>query len=215
MNKLAKKTSADDSCCNVALEGDFPVIQISQIAEHESWRKEVNRPLYHIHKWWATRLGSVFRGIVLSALSKPDVNIWSEFYNEHNLKDKIVLDPFMGSGTTIGEAIKLGAKAIGSDINPISTFQVRQALTYVPIDQLRIAFHKIEQQVAGEIKQYYQTRDDISGEKIPVLYYFWVKQVTTPDGEIVPLFSRYVFSQDAYPKKKTHRQNYLSCLLGC
>ena len=39
----------------------FPVWEVSEIAERESWRKEVNRPIYHIHKWWAQRLGSVFR----------------------------------------------------------------------------------------------------------------------------------------------------------
>ena len=25
---------------------------ISDIDEVESWRKEINRPIYHIHKWW-------------------------------------------------------------------------------------------------------------------------------------------------------------------
>lgn len=38
----------------------------------------------------------------------------------------------MGSGTTIGEALKLGANAVGCDINPISSFLVQQELTYVP-----------------------------------------------------------------------------------
>lgn len=41
---------------------DFPFEALSEIAELESWRKEINRPIYHIHKWWAQRLGSVFRG---------------------------------------------------------------------------------------------------------------------------------------------------------
>lgn len=54
-----------------ALECDFPQVEISQLAEQESWRKEINRPIYHIHKWWATRLGSVFRGVTLGALSQP------------------------------------------------------------------------------------------------------------------------------------------------
>jgi len=39
----------------------FPFEALSDIAEVESWRKEINRPLYHIHKWWAQRLGAVFR----------------------------------------------------------------------------------------------------------------------------------------------------------
>ena len=44
----------------------FPFEHLSDIAELESWRKEVNRPVYHMHKWWATRLGSVFRAILLA-----------------------------------------------------------------------------------------------------------------------------------------------------
>src|SRR5271154_5738974 len=130
MTSLAEKVQVHSS--GTALEGDFPIVEVSQIAEHESWRKEVNRPLYHIHKWWATRLGSVFRAITLAALSPPHTRIWESFYKRHRLAGKIVLDPFMGSGTTLGEALKLGAKAVGCDVNPISTFLVRQALANVP-----------------------------------------------------------------------------------
>lgn len=194
------------STASTALECDFPLVEISQISEQESWRKEINRPIYHIHKWWATRLGSVFRGITLGALSKPGTDVWEQFYNTHNLKGKIVLDPFMGSGTTLGEAVKMGAKAIGCDINPISTFLVRQAFTPVSEAELRAAFIQLEHQVAPEIQHYYQTRDPETGKLIQVLYYFWVKIVTTPEGEVIPLLSRYVFSQNAYPKKKPQAQ---------
>ena len=189
-----------------ALEQDFPIVEISQLAEQESWRKEINRPIYHIHKWWATRLGSVFRGITLAALSDQKIDTWTDFYKYHQLTDKIVLDPFMGSGTTLGEAVKLQAKAIGCDINPISTFLVKQAFTKVTEDQLRVAFAHLEQQIAPEIRRYYQTRDPQTGELITVLYFFWVKTVVTPSQEVIPLFSRYVFSQDAYPKKKPQAQ---------
>ncbi|MFP3756555.1 DNA methyltransferase [Cupriavidus sp. SIMBA_020] len=188
------------------LERDFPLVEISQIAEQESWRKEINRPIYHIHKWWATRLGSVFRGITLGALSQPGTDTWAQFYKTHDLAGKVVLDPFMGSGTTLGEAVKLGAKAIGCDINPVSTFLVRQAFTPASETELRAAFERLERNVAPEIRRYYQTRNPLTGELIQVLYYFWVKTVTTPEGEVIPLLSRYVFSQDAYPKKKPRAQ---------
>ena len=203
MNTVVEKNIFDQPGKTTALECDFPIVEISQISEQESWRKEINRPIYHIHKWWATRLGSVFRGIILAALSRPGVNIWEQFYETHNLVKKVVLDPFMGSGTTLGEAVKLGAKAVGSDINPVSTFLVRQAFTRVPEEQLRTAFETLEKNIATEIRHYYQTHDPGSDKMIPVLYFFWVKIVTTPEGETIPLFSRYVFSQDAYPKKKT------------
>jgi len=189
-----------------ALEIDFPIQQLSELAQQESWRKEVNRPIYHIHKWWATRLGSIFRGLTLGALSDSNVDIWQSFYKQHNLSDKIVLDPFMGSGTTLGEALKLGARAVGCDINPVSTFAVRQAFTRVDEACLRQAFDRLESSIACEIRRYYQTRDRETGETIPVLYFFWCKTVRTPDGEEIPLFSRYVFAQDAYPKKKPRAQ---------
>lgn len=54
---------------------DFPFEFISQLAERESWRKEVHRPIYHIHKWWAKRLGSVFRGILLGSILPQDKNL--------------------------------------------------------------------------------------------------------------------------------------------
>jgi putative DNA methylase len=206
MNTIIDKIGLANQAAATALECDFPLVEISQVAEQESWRKEINRPIYHIHKWWATRLGSVFRGIVLGALSKPGTDTWAQFYKTHDLAGKVVLDPFMGSGTTLGEAVKLGAKAIGCDINPVSTFLVRQAFTPASEAELRAAFDRLERDVAPEIRHYYQTRDPQTGELIQALYYFWVKTVTTPDGEVIPLLSRYVFSQDAYPKKKPRAQ---------
>jgi putative DNA methylase len=206
MNLLARKLIVEEDAAACALERDFPNVEVSEIAEQESWRKEINRPLYHIHKWWATRLGSVFRAITLAALSDRNTPIWDSFYKRHNLSGKVVLDPFMGSGTTIGEAAKLGAKAIGCDINPVSTFLVRQAFARVAETDLRVAFDKLEREVSPEVRRYYQTCDPLSGAMIPVLYFFWVKVLETPDGEAIPLFSSYVFAQDAYPNRKSQAQ---------
>ena len=50
------------------IEFDFPIEQINEIAEREAHAKEKYRPIYFIHKWWARRLGSVFRTIILYTL---------------------------------------------------------------------------------------------------------------------------------------------------
>lgn len=206
MNTVSDRIGFNPARETTSLEGEFPIVEISQVAEQESWRKEINRPIYHIHKWWATRLGSVFRAITLAALSQQGIDTWKSFYERHHFTGKVVFDPFMGSGTTLGEAIKLGAKAIGCDINPVSTFLVKQAFTRVQEAELRAALARLEQRVGHTLRHFYQTRDPLTGELIPVLYFFWVKIVTTPDGGNVPLFSRYVFAQDAYPKKKPKAQ---------
>ena len=165
----------------------FPVCEISKLSEKESWRKEVNRPIYHIHKWWAQRLGSVFRALLLYLMCNSETDVWQEFYRKQDFKQYTILDPFMGSGTTVGETLKLGANAVGCDINPVSTFMVTQALTRVSMLSLLETYKQLEMDVSKDILDYYKTYDPDTGHEIPVLYYFWVKIVTTPSGEDIPL----------------------------
>ena len=191
------------------IEYSFPYNEINEIASNESYRKEVFRPIYHTHKWWAIRLGSIFRAITIGAcLDKDNSSFIDTYYKRYNLTDKVILDPFMGSGTTIGEAQKLGCKTIGCDINPVSTFIVSQALKKVPLRIIKEEFSKLEESVAPLINKYYTKIDKSTGETCRVLYYFWVKTIKTPDGNDVPLFSNYIFSKNAYASKKPESQIY-------
>ena len=83
----------------------FPFEFLSQLAERESWRKEVHRPIYHVHKWWAKRLGSVFRGILLGTMLPEEDDLPKAFYQKHHFENVTVFDPFMGSGTTSAKPI--------------------------------------------------------------------------------------------------------------
>ncbi|HVB61495.1 MAG TPA: DNA methyltransferase [Ktedonobacteraceae bacterium] len=185
-----------------AIEQGFPSVPLSALAELESWRKEVNRPTYHMHKWWATRLGSVLRAILIGALSDDTIDIWHQFYAPVSFADKVVLDPFMGAGTTIGEALKLGCKVIGADINPVSVFQVRKALEHVDSGAFYEAYRRVESKVKLRIRSLYQSIDPDTGEAADVLYYFWVMVVTCPTcGLSVDLFDTSLFAKHAYPQK--------------
>ena len=184
---------------------NFPITAISKLAEKESWRKEINRPIYHLHKWWAQRLGSVFRAILIHLLKTDSQDTWELFYKKNQF-EKIVFDPFMGSGTTLGEALKLGAHVIGCDINPISSFLVKQELTKLAIGDLEKQMEALENAVAPKIRKYYSTIDPETNKPIPVLYYFWVKLAVTSSGDKIPLFSRYIFSQNANPAKEPTAQ---------
>lgn len=73
---------------------------LSRIAERESWRKEIHRSIYHVHEWWAKRLGSVFRGILLGTMLPQASDLAAEFYRLHPFSNEAVFDPFMGSGAT-------------------------------------------------------------------------------------------------------------------
>ncbi|MGO7604762.1 DNA methyltransferase [Rhizobium ruizarguesonis] len=185
-----------------AIEADeFPFEYLSNLAEKESWRKEVNRPLSHIHKWWAQRLGSVFRATVLGALAPKGTDILAHFYSATRFPDAVVFDPFMGSGTTVIEALKLGAKAIGRDINPVAHFLVKNAVSQHKRSEVIETFKTIERDTAPKLRSLYAARLP-DGTEATTLYYFWVKQVDCPScQEPVDLFSSRIFARHAYARK--------------
>jgi putative DNA methylase len=184
-----------------AIEDGFPFEHLSDIAEVESWRKEVWRPVYHSHKWWAQRLGSVFRAVILGCSVPKGSAIMELYASAVKLPAPVIFDPFMGSGTTVGEAHKLGCTVIGRDINPVAWRAVRTALQPVDRGRLMALFAELEATAAPQIRALYRSRDG-AGEPCDVLYWFWVKQLDCPDcGSPVDLFSSRVFAKHAYVKK--------------
>jgi len=184
----------------------FPLDFISRLAARESWRKEVHRPIYHIHKWWATRLGSIFRGMLLGAVLPENCDFAAEFYKTHKLSGLNVFDPFMGSGTTVGEAHKLGLTALGRDINPVAVESVRTALGPMDRATLENAFEELSTSVGEKIRNLYRAKDS-AGRTCDVLYSFWVMQVPcvycqTP----IDLFPSWVIAANAYPSLKPTTQ---------
>ena len=79
-----------------AIEDGFPFEQISEVAEVESWRKEVYRPVYHMHKWWAQRLGSVFRAAIIAAAAPRGSSVTDLFYEPLRLPGVRGLRPVHG-----------------------------------------------------------------------------------------------------------------------
>ena len=188
------------------IEVDFPIEQVNPLAQREANAK---RPYQLLHKWWARRLGCVFRTIILSALIPDDewqrleeiarkqgATAWHWFYyrqchvapnaSDHTghgcavelinryLKDKIVLDPFMGGGTTVVEALRLGCKVIGLDVNPVAWFITKKSVEPVDLNKLQETFKRLERTVAPEILRWYRTRCP-KGHDADVMYVFWVK----------------------------------------
>src|ERR1700722_19930729 len=104
-----------------AIEEDFPIVEINRLAMPE---RNSFKPIYQMHKWFARRPACVFRPILLGALKPAGTNIMEEFYKDHSsdpdLKGKVVLDPFMGGGTTVVEALRLGCKGRRVYPNPVA-----------------------------------------------------------------------------------------------
>jgi putative DNA methylase len=180
-----------------ALEQDFPAATLSRLAEHESWRKEVHRPATSTHKWWAKRLGTVFRGILCSAVTPDAASAIAAYSSAARLDGLTVFDPFAGAGTTLVEAAKLGANVIGWDINPVATLVQRQAVRRWDLAGLQRAYDLVERACRAEIDRVHRAE---SGDT--VLYYFWVASTTCPRcGLGTRLFSTHVYSHNAYPRR--------------
>ncbi len=187
---------------------NFPAEFLSAVAKRESWRKEIHRPVYYLHKWWARRLGSVFRGILLGSLLEDNQNLEEAFYQQHHFSGVSVFDPFMGSGTTVGEAHKIGCTALGRDINPVACESVRVALGPLEREKINESYELLSKTVGDRIRRLYQAVDQ-AGQPCDVLYYFWVKYVPCHSCESsVDLFSNYVIARHAYPKHNPEVQIY-------
>lgn len=183
----------------MGIEENFPLEQLTPIAKAEASSRQNYRPIYSLHKWWAQRLGSVFRTIGLSTfLNTDDPNeVWDHYFKSNDFSDKIVLDPFMGSGTTLVELNRLGAKTIGIDINPVAWWTVKKELEPVDTNELEKAFKTLERNVADKIKQYYKTECPACHREADVMYYFWVRKVKCVScGKDVHLFKYYVIARE-------------------
>lgn len=170
---------------------------LSGIGAKESWRKEVHRPATSTHKWWAKRLGTVFRGIIASATTPDGTDAAEAYGSSLDLAGAIVLDPFSGSGVTGVEVLKLGAKAVCFDINPVATLVQRQAIQPWDLGSLETAYREVESACRSEVDRLHRAEDGRT-----VLYYFWVATLGCPECSTeVRLFDSPVFSKNAYPRR--------------
>jgi len=171
---------------------DFPIERLNEVALKEANAK---KPIYQIHKWWARRLGSIFRMMILTTFLPFDISeneLWRRFYQKTDFREKIILDPFMGGGTTVVEALKLGCKVIGMDIHPVAWFTTKKEIESLDLEKFREEFSKLEDRLAEKIRKYYKTICPKCGQQADVMYVFWVKNVRCLRcGNEVPLFSSF------------------------
>jgi len=176
------------------IEKDFPIEEINELAVREV---NARKPVYLIHKWWARRPGPTFRAIVLATFL--DESPMKLYYQHVNLKDKmgfepIIFDPFMGGGTTVVETVRLGAKAVGVDLNPVAWFITKKEVEPVNPTLFEEYFKRLEKAVSERILHYYKTICP-KGHKADVMYAFWVRTVKCINCKReVPLFNSFLIA---------------------
>jgi hypothetical protein len=133
----ARDTLDDAPGSGVPIDQAFPEQAANELSRLESYNKHIYRPNTYLHKWWARRSGTIFRHILKQLVGDAHKR---EFYAPGGLEGRIILDPMMGGGTILHEAIRMGANVIGVDIDPIPAVQARATLTTHPLPHKRDVF---------------------------------------------------------------------------
>lgn len=139
---------------SLKIDQSFPEKFVDALSRREVFNKHLFRPNTYLHKWWARRCGSMFRAILKQFVPGSERQ---DYYTPGGLEGKIVLDPMMGGGTTLHEAIRLGANVIGADIDPIPVMQARASLSQIAIGDLRVAFDRFHSNLYDSLSHYFQT----------------------------------------------------------
>ncbi len=196
---------------------------ISKLTQDETGKRQYYRPVYSLHKWWARRPGALFRSIILLAgdsdselfttTANGSLSPSSNYFKDHDLEDVVILDPFMGGGTTLVEANRVGAKVIGCDLNPVSFWVVRETLKSIDLKRLDNYFRQLEETAGEKIKALYRTNCIHCNSEGDGLYAFWVRYVVCPHcGEKVYLFKRTLLNKGLSRNKPPSRANPATAL---
>src|SRR5437764_2661921 len=101
-----------------ALEEHFDAAFAAGLALREKQIQQNYRPVIGVHKWFARRPGTLFRNLLLAEFNSDD-GLERAFFRGHRFQG-IIADPFMGGGTPLVEANRLGFHVVGTDINPMA-----------------------------------------------------------------------------------------------
>lgn len=151
----------------IPIDNHFDEAFASQLAELESYNKHYYRPNSYLHKWWARRCGSTFR-LILKGLVAEETQ--QDYYAPGGLAGTTILDPMMGGGTTLHEAIRLGANVIGADLDPIPILQVRATLSQIPLPELEKAYKHFYKSLRTALDVCFQTTYPESGQSVPLRF---------------------------------------------
>jgi len=162
---------------NAGVEDRFDAVFTTQLALREKQIQQNYRPVIGIHKWFARRPGTVFRSLMLAEYGDRPLR---EAYWRPQRFSGVIGDPFMGGGTPLYEANRLGFHVVGCDINPMAHWIVTQALTDLDCTALERTADEVITDVEAEIGRFYCTTCSQCGADAKVKYFLWVKSAECP-----------------------------------
>lgn len=190
----------------MTIEKHFDVSLIAAMALKEKQIQQNYRPIIAVHKWFARRPGVLFRGLILAEFANR--SLVETFFCANDFSGRVVADPFMGGGTPLIEANRVGCDVLGFDINPMAAWIVREEIEHLDLNAYRQAARELIVKLGQEVGAFYRTDCPIYGDRdVPVKYFLWVKMIDCERcGREVELFPGYRLANDS-----RHPTNVLIC----
>lgn len=185
----------------MTIEDRFDIPLIAGLALREKQIQQNFRPIIAVHKWFARRPGTLFRGLVLSEFG--DKPLAESFFQSNDFPGRRVADPFMGGGTPLLEANRVGCDVQGFDINPMSAWIVREEIEHLDLEAYSKAARSLVRELQKDIGISYKTNCPRYGDRnVPVKYFLWVKTLDCEGcGKSIDLFPGYRIADDTrHPK---------------
>ena len=181
----------------MSIEENYNIRFIASLALREKQIQQNYRPIIAVHKWFARRPGTLFRGLLLSEFRGEPVE--HSYYDSNRFDGKTVADPFMGGGTPLLEANRMGCNVVGMDINPMSAWVVREEIDALDLGAYAKATGRLSRHLEQAIGDLYKTRCPVTGRAdADVKYFLWVKTGTcSACGRGFDLFPGYTVAEDS------------------
>jgi adenine-specific DNA methylase len=190
----------------VTTERDFDVAFVAGLALREKQIQQNYRPIIAVHEWFARRPGTLFRALLLGEFGSGSLR--ERFFESNSLKGVRIADPFMGGGTPLFEANRLGCDVFGYDINPMAHWIVRQEIESLDLPAYQAAAAGLTRSLEAEIGHFYRTNCTLCGSSsAAVKYFLWVKTLPCREcGRVIDLFPGYLVAED-----RRHPRNVFAC----
>lgn len=192
-----EKSVDPDARANAAvtlLERGFPFRELSLLVGADRRGRD---PSYGVHRWWARRPPALVRGVLLAAFtpsSRSRTLFWKRFADPRgHLFGKRIHDPFLGGGSTVVEAARLGAAASGSDIDPLACMIARHELSRPDVDVVGRHAEELAKLLCERLAALYQAEP----AGWTPLHWFWISVVECPQCSTrTPLYRSLVIARD-------------------
>ena len=190
----------------MSIEQRFDIFLIAGMALREKQIQQNYRPIIGVHKWFARRPGTLFRGLLLAEFGQGRLE--DLFFRANDFPGLRIADPFMGGGTPLIEANRVGCDVDGFDINPMSAWIVREEIEHIDLAAYEEAARALIDALRAEIDRYYRTSCPRYGNPdVPVKSFLWVKVLDCEAcGASVDLFPGYLLAEN-----RRHPKNVLIC----